>query len=467
MEFKNLKEIVVAIESKELSPREIANYYLNRISEHNNKFNAFITVIEEEALKNAEKAEREILNGQYKGPLHGIPYAAKDIINTSGIRTTNGSKLYKDHIPKNDAFCIAKLNESGAILLGKTNTHQYAAASTTINVHYGTSRNPHNPLKIVGGSSGGSAAAVAGKLVPISLGTDTGGSIRTPSSLCGIVGLKPTHGAISLNGVFPNSPSIDHVGPMCESVYSTALTYNALECYDPNDVRSIKHNKIDLSQLEDSIKGFKIAICPDIYQNQELDNEVEKSYEIAIALLKDLGTTISSFKFEERDVDTIQDLFYGIAGPEFTKVHNKQYLNDPESFDPDVRKRMEWSVKVSIDEYLTALDNKIKMTRLLEGKLDNFDALITPAVPFTAPLIDDLVAKINQKHFDYSANLHRQFFGPFNVTGLPAIVIPIGKDASNMPIAMQIVGKKWNESKILQIAHNIEANIMYNNNVSF
>ena len=465
MEFKNIKEIINSIKSKELSPREVTEYYLNRISKHNHKFNAFITILEDEALKRAKEAESEILNGVYKGPLHGIPYAAKDIINTSGTRTTNGSALYKDFIPEHDAFCISKMKDAGAILLGKTNTHQYAAASTTINVHFGTTRNPHNPLKIVGGSSGGSAAAVASKFVPISLGTDTGGSIRTPSSLCGIVGLKPTHGAISLSGVFPTSPRIDHVGPMCESVYSTALAYSTLAGYDQNDMKSVEHKKIDLSQLENDIKGLKIAICPDIYQNQELDGEVEGAYEQAKSLLEDLGTSITTINFE--DVDIIQDLFYGIAGPEFTKVHIKQYSENPESFDPDVRKRMEWSVKVDIDDYLTALDNKIKMTRLIENKIKKFDALITPATPFTAPLIEGLNAKINQKNYDYTANLHRQFFSPFNVTGLPALVLPIGRDKSNMPIAMQIVGRKWDESKILQIAHNIEANIMYNNNISF
>ena len=225
--------------------------------------------------------------------------------------------MYKDFIPEHDAYCISKMNDAGAILLGKTNTHQYAAALYNYKCTFWDNEKSTQPTKNCRGSSGGSAAVAASKFVPISLGTDTGGSIRTPSSLCGIVGLKPTHGAISLSGVFPNSPSIDHVGPMCESVYSTALAYSALEGYDQNDMKSVEHKKIDLSQLESDIKGLKIAICPDIYQNQELDDEVEGSYEHAKSLLEDLGASITTINFE--DVDIIQDLFYGIAGPEFYK----------------------------------------------------------------------------------------------------------------------------------------------------
>jgi aspartyl-tRNA(Asn)/glutamyl-tRNA(Gln) amidotransferase subunit A len=224
MQDKSFREIISSIQKKELSPVDLATFYLDRIERYNPTINGFVTVIPDEAIKQAKLAEEEISKGIYRGPLHGIPFAAKDIINTANIRTTNGSSKYDNFIPDQDAFCINKMKEAGAILIGKTNTHQYAAASTTINVHYGTTKNPHDLNKISGGSSGGSAAVVAANLVPIALGSDTGGSIRTPSSLCGIVGLKPTYGAISLRGVFPNSPSIDHMGPMCESVLSTPLT---------------------------------------------------------------------------------------------------------------------------------------------------------------------------------------------------------------------------------------------------
>ena len=181
--------------------------------------------------------------------------------------------------------------------------------------------------------------------------------------------------------------------------------------------------------------------------------------------MKDLGAEVTEIKFEE--VKLIQNLFYDIAGPEFTRVHRKQYEEDPTSFDPDVKKRMDWSINIDIDSYLKAMEDKVEMTRLLEAKLDKFDALISPSTPFTAPLISDLMVMINDQNYDYTKNLHRQFFSPYNVTGLPAIVLPNGKDKNNMPTSMQIVGKKWCENIILQIANNIEHNIMYNKTINF
>ncbi len=465
MQDKSFKEIISSIKKKELSPVDLTTYYLDRIGKFNPTLNAFLTVVSDEAIKQAKQAEEELCKGLYRGPLHGIPFAAKDIINTANIRTTNGSSKYNSFIPDQDAFCINKMREAGAILVGKTNTHQYAAASTTINIHYGTTKNPHDLNKISGGSSGGSAAAVAANLVPIALGSDTGGSIRTPSSLCGIVGLKPTYGAISLRGVFPNSPSIDHMGPMCESVLSTALTYKVLEGYDPLDTKSVQCNPINLDNLEKSISGFKIAVCPDLYENQEIDSDVYTKYMDTMKILSNLNVEVTEIRFEE--VKLIQNLFYDIAGPEFTKVHKKQYDEEPETFDPDVKKRMDWSVKVGIEAYLKAMDDKVRMARLLEEKLKDFDALISPATPFTAPLIEDLRAIINGVGYDYTVNIHRQFFSPYNVIGMPAIVLPTGKDKHNMPTSIQIIGKRWCEHSILQIAYNIERNIVYNKTINF
>ena len=465
MENINFKKLTNLVRVGDMSPVTLTEYYLNRIHNYNTDLNAFITVLEKDAISEAKIAEKEISNGNYRGPLHGIPYGVKDIINTAGVRTTNGSEKYDNFFPDSDAFCIKKMRDAGAVLIGKTNTHQYAAASTTINNFYGSTKNPHDKNKIAGGSSGGSASAVAASLVPIALGSDTGGSIRTPASLCGIVGFKPTYGAISLDGVFPNSPSIDHLGPMGESVISTAITYRVLEGYNSLDTRSIQHERTNLNHLDEPIKGFKIAMCPDLYENQEIDRVVQESYINVINILRDLGAEVSEIKFEE--VKLIQNLFYDIAGPEFTRVHRKQYEEDPNSFDPDVKKRMDWSINISIDDYLRAMEDKVKMTRLLELKLEKFDALISPSVPFTAPRISDLMVMINDQNYDYTKNLHRQFFAPYNVTGLPAIVLPNGKDKNNMPTSMQIVGKRWCENIILQIANNIERNIMYNKTINF
>ena len=244
------------------------------------------------------------MKGEYLGPLHGMPYAAKDIIDTAGIRTTNGSKLYDDNYPSKDAFCIRKFNDCGAILLGKTNTHQYAAASTTINHFYGTTKNPHDLSRIAGGSSGGSASAVASDMAPIALGTDTGGSIRTPSSLCGIVGLKPTHGSISLSGVFPNTPSIDHVGPMCQSVMSAAIAYEALQGFDPADPKSRRHEKFNHVSITKNINNFRIALCPELYENQELDKSVQIYFDNTIEILRECGAQVEYISLEKVDVSS-------------------------------------------------------------------------------------------------------------------------------------------------------------------
>ena len=310
MENINFKKLTNLVRVGDMSPVTLTEYYLNRIHNYNTDLNAFITVLEKDAISEAKIAEKEISNGNYRGPLHGIPYGVKDIINTAGVRTTNGSEKYDNFFPDSDAFCIKKMRDAGAVLIGKTNTHQYAAASTTINNFYGSTKNPHDKNKIAGGSSGGSASAVAASLVPIALGSDTGGSIRTPASLCGIVGFKPTYGAISLDGVFPNSPSIDHLGPMGESVISTAITYSILEGYNPLDARSIQHERTDLKHLDEPIKGFKIAMCPDLYENQEIDRAVQESYTNVINILRDLGAEVSEIKFEE--VKLIQNLFYDI-----------------------------------------------------------------------------------------------------------------------------------------------------------
>lgn len=459
-----LVKLAKKIKLKEISPVEVVEYYLNRIKINDGAINAFISVTEKEALKNAENAEKEIARGLYKGLLHGIPYAAKDIIDTKNIKTTQGAKLYNNNIPSQNAVCIEKLEESGAILLGKTNTHQYAAASTTINSYSGTTRNPHDIEKIVGGSSGGSAAAIAAGLIPMALGSDTGGSIRTPAALCGIVGLKPTHGRVSLRGVFPNTPSIDHVGPMAQSVFDAAVMLNIISGYDKEDPYSQDKSVGDFTEnIQKSIKGDKILLCPDIYNNSEVDDEIQNAFEECVYILKQLGATIEKTSF--KNSKQLENLFYRIAGPEFSAIHKAQYQKDPLSFDEDVRNRIEWSLKITQDDYILALREKELITREISDILKNYKSLIAPSVPCVAPPIKTLKATINGKEFDYLKSIHRPFLSPHNITGCPSIVIPIGKNKDKLPMSIQIIGTKWQEKNIIQVAHSLEKVISYKSNI--
>ncbi len=314
--YLSVGELSEKIRNEELSPVEVAEAHLSRIEALNGDLLGFLTVAADHALDQAKKAEEEIAAGNWRGPLHGIPYGAKDIIDTAGIRTTHGSSFYPDNVPKNDADCVVRLKKAGAVLLGKTHTHEFAAASTTINPHYGTSHNPWDREHIVGGSSGGSAAAVAAGLCPAALGTDTGGSIRAPAAFCGIVGLKPTHGRVSLRGIYPNVPSFDHAGPMTRTVLDAALFLQALAGFDPLDPKTCDVPVPDYTaQIDAGVRGSRIILCPDFYGNAEVDAEIAQAFVRAIDVFRDLGAKIETVSFP--DAARFSGMFQKIAGPEF------------------------------------------------------------------------------------------------------------------------------------------------------
>src|SRR5262245_3371176 len=247
------------IRRRDVSPVEVVSAHLQRVEAVNPTLSAFFTVTVDHALADARQAEAEIAAGHWRGPLHGVPYGAKDIIETAGILTTHGSSFFRDHVPTEDAECIVRLRRAGAILLGKTLTHEFASAATTINPHYGTAHNPWKLDRITGGSSGGSAAAVAARLCPFALGSDTGGSIRNPAALCGIVGLKPTHGRVSLTGVCPNVLTFDHLGPMTRTARDAALVLQALAGHDPRDSTSRDVAADDyVRSLEGGVRGRRL-----------------------------------------------------------------------------------------------------------------------------------------------------------------------------------------------------------------
>jgi aspartyl-tRNA(Asn)/glutamyl-tRNA(Gln) amidotransferase subunit A len=428
---------------------------LERIGQYNDFYRAFITVSAGPALSAAKQAEQEIAAGEYRGPLHGIPFGAKDIFDTAGIRTTHGSVLYRNNVPSQSAPSIVRLEKSGAVLIGKCNTHEFAAGSTTINRTYGTVRNPWDPERIVGGSSGGSACALAARMVPIALGSDTGGSIRTPAALCGVVGIKPTMGRISLRGIYPNVPTIDHAGPMAHTVTDAALALQVMSGYDPLDPQSIDMPVPDFTkEMEGGVQGARLAVSPDFTRNAEVDSEIERAFETALAVLRDLGAIVEHVPFE--GAERFSDLFRHIAGPEFSEVHRANFTQNPDAFDPEVRERLEWSLQVPLDDYVRGLRQRRLIIREVARLMQDYDAMLSPAVPVAAPQISTRLSDMNGREVDYK-NLHRPFLSPHNLTGCPAMVLPMGFNQQGLPIALQVASGHWREGDMLRVARAYEA----------
>ncbi|MBW1945212.1 MAG: amidase [Deltaproteobacteria bacterium] len=437
-----------------MSPVEVTEAHLRRIESLNPELFAFITVTADQAMDAAKVAEKEVNAGRWRGPMHGIPFGVKDIVNTAGILTTNGSSFHRDNVPAEDAEIIRRLKSAGGILLGKTHTHEFAAAATTINPHYGTTRNPWNRECIVGGSSGGSAAAVAAGMCRAAIGTDTGGSIRGPAGLCGIVGLKPTLGLVGLRGICPNVPSFDHPGPMTATAYDAGLMLQALAGFDPLDSMSRDRPVPEYNaEIDKGVKGFKILLCPDFYGNTEVDAQVQTAMDGAVEVFRDLGATVEEVPFPH--YQSLMDLWRVIAGPEFAEFHRPFFEENPDGYGEDVKERLDWSLQVTLDEYVRGLRDLVPLRREAEKFFRGADALITPALPCVAPPIDTLMTRINGREVPYDFP-HRPFLTVHNITGFPALVTPMGFSREGMPLSLQIVGGPWCEATILRVAHAYE-----------
>ncbi|MBW1774737.1 MAG: amidase [Deltaproteobacteria bacterium] len=436
--YVGMRELSEGIEKGEVSPVEVTEAHLRRIESLNPELLAFITVTADQAMDAAKVAEKEVNAGRWRGPMHGIPFGVKDIVNTAGILTTNGSSFHRDNVPAEDAEIIRRLKSAGGILLGKTHTHEFAAAATTINPHYGTTRNPWNRECIVGGSSGGSAAAVAAGMCRAAIGTDTGGSIRGPAGLCGIVGLKPTLGLVGLRGICPNVPSFDHPGPMTATAYDAGLMLQALAGFDPLDSMSRDRPVPEYNaEIDKGVKGFKILLCPDFYGNTEVDAQVQTAMDGAVEVFRDLGATVEEVPFPH--YQSLMDLWRVIAGPEFAEFHRPFFEENPDGYGEDVKERLDWSLQVTLDEYVRGLRDLVPLRREAEKFFRGADALITPALPCVAPPIDTLMTRINGREVPYDFP-HRPFLTVHNITGFPALVTPMGFSREGMPLSLQIVG---------------------------
>lgn len=419
-----------------IGPGEIIDIYSKRIEQQNPILNACITVL--------HPNEADIKLGQ---SLTGIPFVLKDLFETKGIATTAGAEFLRNNIPMEDATVVAKLKKAGAIILAKSNMHEVALGVTNINPHYGTSRNPWGIRHISGGSSGGSAVAVASGMCIAALGSDTGGSIRIPSSLCGTVGLKPTYGRISLKGVIPLSWNLDHVGPITNNVRDVAIILQTLAGYDPLDPASIDYPVDDyLSRLEDGVKGWRIAFAEGDYID-ESQAEVVSALNDVFKVFYDLGANV-----KEVNVPWLYEgaLANGImTQADAAAYHHERLVSHPQDFGEDVLLRLRTGMAYTSSEYSQARHVQTMLKRKFKQFFEDYDLFILPTTPSIAPLIEGSDA------LDQARKLTR-FTAPFNLVGLPAMSLPCGFSESGLPIGLQIVGQEWEEAKVLQAGRAFE-----------
>ena len=439
----DLSEASRAVQKKEVSPVELTQACLARIEKLNPHLNAFITVTGTEALDAARKAEAEIARGEWKGPLHGIPLAVKDLIETAGVKTTAASAVLQDNVPNADAEVIRRLKSAGAILLGKLNLHEFAYGGSGVIGHFGPARNPWNTAHITGGSSSGSAAAVAACLCYGAIGTDTAGSIRLPAACCGITGLKPTYGLVSARGVIPLSWSLDHVGPMARTAADAALMLQVIAAYDPQDIGSQKFPPVYYpSAIEESIATLRIGVAHDYWN--EVDGEIKSAVDSAVTAL---GKITAGAQEVELSTETDRTL----VRCEAYAYHQKYLSANEKGYDPETVRRIGSGADVTAPQYIQAQRELLQQRRQILQMFERIDLILTPTTPLLAPTFTELQTAPDQLRNKEMIMLRNT--RPFNVYGLPSISLNCGFSKSGLPIGLQIIGAPGSEGSVLGLAH--------------
>jgi aspartyl-tRNA(Asn)/glutamyl-tRNA(Gln) amidotransferase subunit A len=448
-----LEELSSLLKSKRVSPVEVTQAYLERIDALDETFNAYITVMREQALADARRCEQEILRGDYRGPLHGLPVALKDLYDTAGVRTTAASKIYAHRVPDEDATSVARLRAAGAVLIGKTNLHEFAYGVTTESSYFGPTRNPWDPERVPGGSSGGSGAALAAGLCVAATGSDTGGSIRIPAALCGIVGLKPTYGRISCHGLLPLSWSLDHPGPMTRTVYGAAVMLAAMAGYDPRDPASADVPVPGYTAgLRDGVASLRIGLDPR-WALSGIHQEVQAAFQEALAVLEGLGAEIVEVSVPR--VEEGMEAALTILMAEATGIHEEFLRTCSDDYQPDVRTRLEKGFPISGTDYGRARRTGEFLRRDFATLFQRVDLFVTPMCGMTAPKLGQTEVIIDGETVSVRAPLTR-YTRVFNLTGLPAISVPCGFSSEGLPIGLQLAGRAWDEATVLRAAHAYE-----------
>jgi aspartyl-tRNA(Asn)/glutamyl-tRNA(Gln) amidotransferase subunit A len=447
--FLSITQAADLLRSKQVSPVELTQAVLNRIGRIDKKINAYITVTGDQALEAARRAEQAMRAGEYLGPLHGIPIALKDNFWTAGTATTAGSKILRDFVPTQDATVVRRLKEAGVVLLGKLNMHEFAWGATTDNPHYGPTRNPWDVERIPAGSSGGSGAALAADLCLGATGSDTGGSIRHPAAVCGIVGFKPTYGRVSLYGIVPLAWSLDHAGPMTKTVKDAALMLQVMAGYDPADPFCADVAVPEYSStLDQGVRGLRIGVYHDFFFTH-IQEGTRVAVEAALKTLGQLGADI--VEVELPHIRHAYDTELTILYPESSTYHRDWLRNRPDDYGTDVRTNIEVGEFHLATQYIRAQ----RVRRLIRDEFVSIfrkvDALVTPTLPITATKIGAMTCVIDGREEDLHGNIIR-FTAPFNVIGVPTLSVPCGF-SEGLPVGMQVIGKPWDEPSVLRIGH--------------
>lgn len=465
-------ELGKKIQAKEVTAVEAAKEALAQIREKEAVLNSFVTVDEEDALRRAAEVQKKIECGELTGPLAGVPVAIKDNMCTEGMLTTCSSKILYNFKPTYSAEAVLNLEKAGAVMIGKTNMDEFAMGSTTETSAFGVTRNPWNPEHVPGGSSGGSCAAVAAEECTCALGSDTGGSIRQPSSFCGVTGIKPTYGTVSRYGLIAYGSSLDQIGPIAKDVTDCALLLEAIASYDRKDSTSIRRESYDFtSALQDDVQGMKIGIPRD-YFGEGLNPEVRAAILKAADILRERGAVVEEFDFSLVDyaipayyviasaeassnLARFDGVKYGYRTEEYEGLHNMYKKSRSEGFGAEVKRRiMLGSFVLSSGYYdayyLKALRTKALIRQAFDRAFEKYDVILGPAAPTTAPKLGESLSDPLQMYlgdiYTISANL----------AGIPGICLPCGKDAAGLPIGLQLLGDCFQENKILRAAYTYE-----------
>lgn len=448
---RTIEGLASAYRSRDLLPTAVARECLRRVSSLNGTLNCFVTVLADSALKAAGEADRRFEAGRPLGPLDGVPIAIKDLIYIEGVRCTAGSRILAENVAPYDAQVIRKLKAAGAVLVGTTNLHEFAAGSTSVNPHFGSVRNPWDPRRMSGGSSGGSAVAVAEGMSAGALGTDTGGSVRIPAALCGVLGLKPTYGRVSRLGVIPLAASLDVVGVLAASAWGAGALLQAISGHEREDMTTVEAEQVDYPSSPRPFTGARVGVIQGYFQ-ESIDPRVEENLSDFVSKLQGMGCRAE--RISPDWISESYDRWVPIRRAEATAFHLKWLEATPELYGEDVRRLLEQGKDILAVDYVSAVNARPSLMERFSATMNDFDFLALPTTTVPAPLLDQSSVKVKGKEFPVYSAMNRLPI-PFNYLGCPVLSVPSGF-SQGLPLGVQLVGRLFDEGGLLRLAHAIE-----------